>query len=285
MQSPQISVLMLTWNSGQFLAESLESILSQSFTGFELIVVDGGSTDGTLKILAECKDSRLRLFHLPGSGIVPARNFGIEQARAPWIAVQDADDISLPRRLEIQWNALNRISNPVLCYTDAYVIGDGADSVGRARLPRTQALFAMKLCYQCPVVHSTAMFKKATALAAGNYKWKYAEDFGLYGRLIENGHSIGIPKKLAKYRLHAVSSTQKRMDVMNAMAEEIAIEHCQKFMRLSPEEARRAYATLVARDRGDWKDWSWFLCRCAPCLRWKSAELFAWLGWQTLKSL
>src|SRR6185295_10463581 len=145
MQAPQISVLMPTWNAAQFIAEAVESVLAQTLTDFEFIVVDGGSTDRTLGILSRYQDARLRVLSAPSAGIVPALNFGIEQARAPWIARQDADDISLPRRLEVQWTTLNRDA-AIFSHTDVEFIGEGRESIGRARFPRTQAFVALRLC-------------------------------------------------------------------------------------------------------------------------------------------
>ena len=102
--TPRISILMPVWNAERFLAQAVESILSQTVEDFELLAVDGGSTDGTLDILSKCKDSRLRILKAP-PGIVAALNLGIEQARGEWVARQDADDISHRRRLEMQLEA------------------------------------------------------------------------------------------------------------------------------------------------------------------------------------
>ena len=96
MPSPQVSVLMPTWNAGQYVAEAVESILLQSLADFELLVVDGGSTDRTLEIVSRYRDERVRVLSAPSAGLAPALNFGMAQARAPWIARQDADDVSLP---------------------------------------------------------------------------------------------------------------------------------------------------------------------------------------------
>src|SRR5580698_3447780 len=106
--NPRISIVMPVWNGETYLAATLESVLTQTFTDFELIVVDDGSTDATLGILKSCPDPRLRVFQLEHGGIVKALNHGLAQARSEWIARQDADDISLPRRLERQWNAVCR---------------------------------------------------------------------------------------------------------------------------------------------------------------------------------
>ena len=284
MPSPQISVLMPVWNGERFLAEALESILAQTFTDFELVAVDGGSTDRTSEILSRYDDPRVRIVHAP-PGLVPALNFGIVQSRGKWIARQDADDISLPRRLEKQWRALERHPNAVLSYTDVELIGKEAGSIGRARFPKTQALLALKLCYQCALVHSTAMFKKDAALAVGGYRMEeqHAEDYGLWGRLIERGDSLGLPEKLLQFRIHPVSASKRNADAMTEMADKIAGEHGRRFMRLSAEEGERAHAILIAHGRCSWQDWSWFLRCCIPRLRWQSAEMYAWLGLQTLK--
>ncbi len=285
MNSPRISVVMPVWNSDRFLAQTVESLLAQTFEDFELIAVDGGSKDRTLEILSSYKDPRIRIFEKPLE-ITPARNFGIAQARSSWIAVQDSDDISLPRRLEAQWNALNKTDDAVLAYTDVNFIGNIAAAGGKARFPKTQAFLAMRLCYQFPIVHSTVMFNKEAALAVGGYHWRWAEDYGLVGRLVERARSVAVPEKLVEFRLHPTSNTHKLMAEMNAMAVDIATDNCRRLMRLSDPDAERAYAALINRGQpGQWREWSWFLKFCVPRLQWKSPELYAWLGLQTLKLL
>lgn len=284
MSQPRISVVMPVWNGDQFLAEAVDSILAQSFTDWELIVVDGGSTDRTLEILSSYGDPRIRVVHAPGTGIVPARNIGISHALAAWIACNDADDISLPNRLQVQWDAVNRVPDAVLSYTDVELIGEVSASIGRARLPRTQAFFAMKLCFQFPTVHSTVMFKKEIAMAVGGYEGQTAEDYGLVGKLIESGRSVGIPQKLLKFRLNPVSATHRDKKITPAIAEKIGRDHCERYMRLSPEAAQRAYAVLSApRNDRHWKEWAWFVRYCVPKMRWKSAEMFGWIAWQSVK--
>jgi len=284
MPSPQISVLMPVWNGERFLAEAVGSILAQTFKDFELLAVDGGSTDRTLEMLAGFADSRIRILHAP-PGIVPALNFGIAHARGSWIARQDADDISRPHRLAAQWAAVHRDPAAVLCHTDVELIGQDAATIGRPRFPRSQAFLALRLCFQCPIVHSSVLFKTETVRAVGGYQGQQAEDYGLWGRLIESGRVIGIPQKLLQFRLHDVSASKRHREVMTAAAQIIATGHCQRFMRLSEAEARRAYAVLSAHGQCPWREWSWFLRHCVPRLRWNSAETYAWLGWQTVKTL
>ena len=285
MQSPLVSVLMPTLNAGQYVAEAVESILSQSLSDFELLVIDGGSTDRTLEILSRYRDERLRVLSAPSAGLAPALNFGIAQARASWIARQDADDVSLPRRLELQWKAVNAASQAVFSHTDVEFIGEGGAAAGRARFPRTQALLALRLCFQCAIFHSTVMFKKEAAIAVGGYQEPHAEDYALWGRLIESGRCIGLPQRLLKFRIHPASASSRHREPMLALAETIAVEHCRRFMGLTDEQAKRAQAVLRAADQRSWADWKWFISHCAPRLRWKSVEMYAWLGLQTIKVL
>lgn len=280
---PRISIVMPVYNSDRFLARTVDSLLAQTFRDFELIVVDGGSTDRTLDILSGYKNPRIRIFEEPLE-ITPARNFGLAQSESPWIAAHDSDDISLPRRLELQWNALNRTPNAVLSYTDVNFIGNVSAAGGKARFPKTQAFLAMRLCYQFPMVHSTVLFNKEAALAVGGYTWRWAEDYGLVGRLIERGRTVAIPQKLVNFCLHPTSNTHKLMLEMKAMAVDIAVDNCHRLMRLSDADARRAYAALINRGQpGQWREWSWFLRFCVPRLQRKSPELYAWLGLQTMK--
>jgi glycosyltransferase involved in cell wall biosynthesis len=276
---------MPTWNAETFLAEAIESILSQSFTNFELIVLDGASTDNTLRILANYDDRRIRVVQAPEKGIVSALNFGIQEARAPWIARHDADDISSRNRFETQWYALKNHAGAVFSHTDVEFIGEGKESMRYARLPRSRALLALRLCWQCPIVHGTVMFSKERAIAVGGYRTKQAEDFDLWGRLIDDGPCIGIPEKLLKFRLHAVSASNRHKELMVTIAKEIALNHSRRFMNLSTQEAERANGILVNEQTRKVFEWWWFLTHCIPRMRWKSAEMFVWLALQTFKML
>lgn len=276
---------MPTRNSERFLASTVEGLLSQTLKDFELIVVDADSTDKTLEILSHYKDPRIRIFHRPLE-IAPARNFGISQSQSPWIAAHDSDDVSHPRRLEMQLAALERTPDAIFSYTSINHIGNLEVAGGKSRFPTTQAFFAMRLCYQFPMVHSTLMFSRQAALSVGGYTWRLAEDYGLVSRLIELGRSVAVRERLVDFRLHSTSNTHGWMPEMKTMAVDIALDNCRRLLRLWDADARRAHAALVNRGKpGQWNEWSWFLRFCAPRLPWKSAELYAWLTLQTVKSL
>ena len=277
---------MPVWNGEKYLAESVDSLLAQTFADFELLVIDDGSTDRTPEILRAYADPRLRVLRLDHAGIVVALNHGLANARAEWVARLDADDLSEPRRLELQWKAVSRNPRAVLGHTAVTFFGEGSIMPGEARLPRSRSFMALRLCYQCPVTHSSVLFKKAVALAAGGYRpeERHAEDFSLWGRLLEQGEFIALPEKLVRFRVHSQSVSRQNLETQLALARQIGIRHCRNFMRLNEADAVRANALLLAAPRErSWQDWWWFLTRCAPRLRWHSAETFGWLLWQTAK--
>ena len=286
--TPRISILMPVWNGEKFLAAAVDSVLAQTFTDFELLVIDDGSTDRTPEILRACPDPRLRVLRLDHAGIVVALNHGLAEAKADWIARLDADDLSEPRRLEIQWQAVNRHPQAVLCHSAVTFFGDVGVTPGAARLPRSRSFMALRLCYQCPIVHSTVVFKKELALAVGGYlpDERHAEDFSLWGRLLAQGEFVALPEKLVRFRVHDQSVSRQNLAAQQALARRIGTRHCVKFLQLGEAAADRANQLLLLapRERA-WRDWWWFLTRCAPRLRWHSAETLGWLGWQTVKVL
>jgi glycosyltransferase involved in cell wall biosynthesis len=96
---PQVSVVIATYNRANFLPETIDSVLQQTFQEYELIVVDDGSTDGT-RTLLQSYPSRVSYLYQQNRGPSAARNLGVRHARAPWIAFQDSDDLSKPDHLE-----------------------------------------------------------------------------------------------------------------------------------------------------------------------------------------
>ena len=276
--NPSISVIMPVWNGEKYLSQAVESILSQTFTDFELIVVDDGSTDSTPAILAACHDPRLRVITLGHAGIVLALNAGIAAARASWIARQDADDISNPARFEKQWQSITRNKNAVLSHTDVELIGE-TGGASRPRFPATKALIALKLCFQCPIAHSTVLFSKEAFLKAGGYlpEERHAEDFAMWGRMIELGDFAGIPEKLLSLRMHPVSVSRQNLETQTGLSTKISLDHCHRFMNLNPADAQRAFEVLSLSPRPpSRRDQLWFLTHCMPRLKWISTEAFAW---------
>src|SRR5687767_9206093 len=108
MSFPAVSIVLPVYDAVAYVAEAVRSILAQTFGDFELILVNDGSTDGSRDVLAGFKDYRIRILDQQNLGLVAALNRGIREARGEWIARMDADDVSLPGRLEAQITHLRR---------------------------------------------------------------------------------------------------------------------------------------------------------------------------------
>jgi glycosyltransferase involved in cell wall biosynthesis len=116
----KVSVVVPTFNRAALLKETVESILAQSYSDFELIIVDNMSEDGTAGYIAGLNDERVRYFRNPNGGVIAVnRNFGIRQARGEYVALCDDDDLWLPKKLETQVAVLNGDAGVGLCYSNA----------------------------------------------------------------------------------------------------------------------------------------------------------------------
>lgn len=279
---------MPVWNGEVHLREAIDSILAQTFRDFEFIILDDGSTDATPSILEEYqkRDPRIRIIQLTHEGIVVALNRGVQEAKAEWIARMDCDDVAHPMRFEKQLACIAQNSNAVLCHTSVLHIGETHLIRGAGHFMRSKALLALRLCHHSPIIHPTVMFRKSIFNKIGGYlpEERHAEDYGLWGRMLENGDVVGVPEALLHYRVHSNSISKKQSETQETLTQIIAKRHSASFAGLSESDAMKTYWIL----RGDQKEhpirnWFWFLFFCAPKFKWQSLEMWLWLGSQTLR--
>jgi len=164
----EISVVIPTYNHARFLAQAIESALSQTYPVCEVIVVDDGSTDNTREIVAGFGD-RVRYIYQDNSGPSRARNRGIREARFPWIALLDSDDWWLPEKLRLQTEALERDPGAVLVYSSVYwVRQDGTWELRRALPPNR--LWPRLRYHQCVLgSDSVVLVRRDALLEAGGF--------------------------------------------------------------------------------------------------------------------
>ncbi|MBZ1350112.1 glycosyltransferase [Alcaligenaceae bacterium LF4-65] len=205
---PVISVLMPCFNGARWIAESIDSVLNQTLTAFELIIVDGGSSDGSIDIIKRYieRDSRIILLERPGLGLSASLNLGIETARGEWIARLDADDLSEPQRLALQLDA--SIQNPRLVFLGSGLTEiDECSTTGKSFLYPEQSsrLLNNLLRFKRFPPHSSAFYRTSIVKKAGGYRTeiKRAEDLDLWLRLSELGELGSVPQCLVRYRKHA----------------------------------------------------------------------------------
>lgn len=204
-QQPRLSVAMAVYNNAPFLAEAIDSILAQTISDFEFLIVNDGSTDGSAAIIdsyAE-RDARVRAIHQPNRGLVASLNRMVEEARAPLIARMDGDDISLPTRFERQLAFLD--ANP-----DYGVVGTSThdiDEHGRLSLnedfhPLDHDAFLAALETGPWLCHPSVVIRRDVLRAVGGYRaaFRHCEDYDLWLRLSEVTRLCTIPDRLFHYR-------------------------------------------------------------------------------------
>jgi len=209
--APAVSVVMPIYNGAQYLREALASIRWQTFTDWELVCVNDGSTDESLKILRQFAaiDSRIRIVNQENQGIVEALNRGVEESRADWIARIDSDDVALPVRLATQWRYIQENPEVVLVGSHMLFVDPKGNPICIERYQTThegveQALLGGKAG---SFGHPSVLMRRDKVLEAGGYRkeFEWVEDTDLWLRMIRLGRVANIPQVLVNYRLHEQS--------------------------------------------------------------------------------
>lgn len=226
---PHLSVIIPAFNGQDFIEESVSSILRQSFSDFELLVIDDGSTDQTLKILTKMSrhDSRMRVFSRENKGLVFTLNELLEKSTADLVARMDADDVSLPGRLRSQVEFLDKNPDVVLVGSTIQLI----DSKGRYLTTLSQPLGNSEIQknllqgHTC-VTHPAAMFRRKSVMMAGGYRREFypTEDLDLWLRLGELGKIANISEPLLRYRIHQDSISGKNISTQREAAKKSCTE-------------------------------------------------------------
>ncbi|MDB5114750.1 MAG: glycosyltransferase [Mucilaginibacter sp.] len=207
---PKITVLMPAYNAEKYIGEAIESVLLQTYGDFELIIVNDGSTDGTVKIINSFNDERISVINQRNMGVAAALNTGIKYSRAPYIARFDADDICYPDRLEKQFNFLEQNPDYILVGSDADYILENNDFLFHFKcIAHSHQEIMQKLYFYCPFVHPTVMYKKESVCNAGGYPpdAHNFEDYLLWTSIANMGKLCNLPEPLIKYRLNSNSVT------------------------------------------------------------------------------
>lgn len=187
-----VTVLMPVRNGMPYLRDAISSVLEQTHTDFELLVVDDGSTDGTAEYLAGIRDDRLRVVPTRKSGLVNALNYGLEQAQHELVARMDADDVSAPERLSIQ-TAVMEGDRDLVAVGCCYRIVDEAGAViVEQHVPSIPSYAERQLYFRDAFAHASMMFRRSAVVGIGGYREiGPCEDYDLWLRLLGLGRVIG----------------------------------------------------------------------------------------------
>jgi glycosyltransferase involved in cell wall biosynthesis len=238
-----VSVLMSAYNSEAYLAEAIESVLNQTFTDFEFIIIDDGSKDSTLSIIQkyQAKDARIVVDSHENMGLGNSLNRAIKTAKGAWIARMDADDIMLPNRLEEQVKYLQAHPTVDVLSCWAYYINHQGRTIGKLSHPtdlqtkedNKRYFTENKLVH---ILHPGVMMRKDAVLNLGGYKPIVpSQDIELWNRLIEHGYYFVCTHQiLMKYRIHSKSVTNS--NYMKAILFDEWIGECMKLRRQGKPE-------------------------------------------------
>jgi glycosyltransferase involved in cell wall biosynthesis len=291
--SPKVSVLLTVYNGEEYLEKAVTSILRQTWTDFELICVDDGSTDRSKEFLQnfEAQDKRVQLLSRPNTGQVGALNDGLAIARGEFVARMDADDLSSPTRLEEQVRFLHSHPEIVCVGSCATVIDLDDDPINVLRVPLSHEEIEARHVTQGlggGILHPVATMRTSVVRKLGGYRAEYqpAEDLDLWLRMAEVGRLANLETLLLSYRLNpaGLSYTNRAKQNQRANAAVNAARQRRGLTSLPP--ANNAWdpsplsllreAVLTSRREGFWpsaQKYAWRLVWKQPAAR---------LGWRVL---
>jgi glycosyltransferase involved in cell wall biosynthesis len=228
---PLISVILPVYNAAPYLKEAIESILNQSFTDFELLVIDDASTDNSVSIIKSFNDNRIVLFEKSiNTGYTDSLIMAVIHSKGKYIARMDADDYSLKERFSTQFNYME--SNPnVLVLGTMFKFMDSAVKISHIPLGnKAIKLFALT---QSPLAHPTAFIRRRVF---DKYNLKYdrkfepAEDYDLWSRVLDYGEIENLPDVLLYYRRHEKQVSAIQNEKQNQQSNKIRQRQVEKLI-------------------------------------------------------
>ena len=212
MPKPKISILMPIYNAERYIEDALQSILGQHYTDWDCILVDDGSTDGTvpkIKLLIT-GHKNIKLIEKEQSGIVDALNVGLEHCTGIWVARMDADDIAHPERLGKQLDFLEKNEACIACGTNALMIDPAGYRIRPVNPPLAHEDIVQALMQGrgTSIIHPSLMIKREVLNTLNGYRKEYerVEDLDLYLRAKDMGVLANLDEVLLQYRQHPSSS-------------------------------------------------------------------------------
>lgn len=217
-----VTVLLPVYNAEIYLRESIQCILDQTYSDFELLIINDGSTDNSQDIIRDYKDPRIRVVkNEKNLGLIASLNKGLTLAKGKYIARQDADDISLPNRLEKELTMLEADPELLLISSNAYIINENTEIIGKSSLPFHDVELRFRFLFKCGIFHTSVIFRKETLdkfHLKYNTAYVHVEDYKLWSDISRHGKICVLPDKLVKYRVHpgSISSRFKSLQEKNA---------------------------------------------------------------------
>ncbi|PMB32531.1 glycosyl transferase family A [Fischerella thermalis CCMEE 5319] len=203
-----ISIVIPTYNSEKTIRHTIESVLQQTFSDFELIIINDGSTDSTLKVVSQFQDSRIKVFSFDNAGGNVSRNRGLKQAIGEFVSFLDADDLWTPDKLESQLNALKENPQAVVAYswTD-YIDEQGKFLLSGTHITANGNVYEKLLISNFLENGSNPLIRREVLVELGGFDESLtaAQDWDMWLRLAQNFNFIAVPHVQILYRISANS--------------------------------------------------------------------------------
>ena len=245
---PKVSVLMPVYNAGQYLAQAIDSILSQTFKDWELILINDGSTDNSDAIIGRYDDERIYyLKNETNLGLIKTLNKGIDYCHGEYIARMDADDISHPDRFRQQVRFLDKHPAYAICGTDAIVIDNAGNRIGKIRNLTDNDYLQVNLLFSPPFIHPSVMIR-SEILHHNRYdeRYKHVEDYELWTRIAKLGKVANISKDLLKYRWHDSNVSVVNNEVQEELKDKVIVNQLEA-IGIQPTKEKLYYHKITFR--------------------------------------
>jgi glycosyltransferase involved in cell wall biosynthesis len=242
MSAPLVSIIIPVYNAEKFIHESLASIVSQTYTSLEIIVLNDGSTDSSEAIIKKISDPRIKYVAHSNRGMAATLNAGLKMCAGKYIARQDADDISRPDRIQKQVEFLEENKDVALAGTWAEIIDEHGKSTRKFhRHPPGNDELKFGLLFDNPFVHSSVMFTRAAIDTHGNYNEKLhalVQDFDLWFRISRKYNIANLSEDLQLYRQTSDGISAATQDFSGEVIRQSA-EHLKEVLGCDNELAMR----------------------------------------------
>ncbi len=206
---PLVSVVMPAYNAADTVEEAVRSLLVQTYDHLEILIVDDGSTDASVDIVASLREPRVKVLRRGHEGLVKTLNYGCARAQGEYIARLDADDVTHERRVAAQVEYLERHSDVGLVGTWAKIMSEDGEE-GTFEPPVADRALRRYLLWDSPFVHSSVMFRREAFRQAGGYPEGLAEEYRLWIRMAQSWKIAVVPEVLVTHRIHRASYTRRQ---------------------------------------------------------------------------
>ena len=220
---PLISVVIPVFNGEKTIKETIDSVLKQTFTDFELLVINDGSQDLTVEVVEKIQDSRIQLYSYPNAGLAASRNRGIDRSTGEYIAFIDADDMWTPDKLEAQFNALKSHPEAAVAYSWTDYIDEYSQFLGKGgHITVNGNIYPHLLLTDLLENGSNPLIRKQAFIEVGNFdeSLRAAEDWDMLLRLAIRYHFIAVSSPQVLYR---ISSNSMSFNVLQQERESLKV--------------------------------------------------------------